>query len=78
MGKPLMIQAEDEERIENLKKKLRAKTKVEVLRAGLRLLEQETERIERIHRWKRSASIAAQQSTSVNRDFRRYSRFKRS
>jgi len=51
MGKPLMIQPEDEKRIETLKEKLGARTKVDVVRAGLHLLEEEAERRDRISRW---------------------------
>ena len=50
MGRPLMIQEEDERRIENLKRKLGIQRKVDVLRAGIDLLEKEAERRERIRR----------------------------
>lgn len=78
MGKPLMIQPEDEERIEALKAKLHARTKVEVVRAGLQLLEKETERRDRIERWRKSARLVTETSAKVNQEFQRYSRFKRS
>lgn len=77
MGKPLMIQPEDEQRIENLKERLGARTKVEVVREGLRLLEKETERRARIDRWKRVAGMVAGQSHEINREFQRNSRLKR-
>jgi hypothetical protein len=35
MGKPLMIQEEDERRIETLKRRLKIARKVDVLRAGI-------------------------------------------
>lgn len=76
MGKPLMIQPEDEKRIETLKQKTGARTKVEVVRAGLRLLENETERRDRIERWKKAAHLVADQSLEVNKDFQKYSRLK--
>jgi len=38
MGKPLMLQEADAERIESLKKRLRARTKIEVVRSALDLL----------------------------------------
>ena len=44
MGKPMMIQEDDEIKIEALKKKTGAKTKIEVLRRALVLLENEVDR----------------------------------
>jgi len=78
MGKPMMIQEEDERRIETLKHRLKIARKVDILRAGMDLLEKEAERGERILRWKRSAALAAKTSQQVNADFRPYSRLKRS
>ena len=78
MGKPLMIQPEDELRIEALKEKLGAPTKVDVVRQGLYLLEREAERRSRVQRWKRAAGIVAGHSAEVNQEFRAYSRLKRS
>lgn len=77
MGKPLMIQLEDEQRIENLKEKMGARTKVEVVRAGLRLLEQETERRARVNRWRKAAALVSEESQYVNREFQRHSRLRR-
>ena len=78
MGKPLMIQEEDERRIESLKRRLKIARKVDILRAGIDLLEKEADRRERILRWKRAASLAARTSQEVNAEFRPYSRLKRS
>jgi hypothetical protein len=78
MGKPLMIQEEDDRKIEILKEKIHAKTKVEVVRAGLALLEIETERRLRIENWKRTAKVVSATSAVVNREFRPHSRLKRS
>jgi len=50
MGKLLMIQPEDDTRIESLKKKLGVRTKVDVVRAGLQLLELQADRQGRISR----------------------------
>ena len=77
MGKPLMIQAEDEKAIEDLKERTGARTKVDVVRAGLRLLEKETERRERIIRWQRAAALVSRDSSEVNKEFQRNSRLKR-
>ena len=77
MGKPLMLQEEDDQKIELLKEKLHAKTKVEVVRAGLALLEIETERRLRIENWKRTAKIVSATSATVNREFQSHSRLKR-
>jgi hypothetical protein len=78
MGKPLMIQEEDERRIEQLKRRLGIQRKVDVLRAGINLLEKEAERRERIQRWKRAAALVAPSSREVNAEFQPHSRLKRS
>ena len=78
MGKPLMIQEEDERRIDNLKRRLGIQRKVDVLRAGIDLLEQEAERKDRIKRWKRSAALVSGTSREVNAEFQTHSRLKRS
>jgi len=44
MGKPLMIQEEDERRIEMLKRRLKILRKVDIVRAGIELLEKEADR----------------------------------
>ena len=77
MGKPLMIQEEDERRIESLKRRLGIQTKVDVLRAGIDLLEREVERRERIGRWKRATALVAPTSREVNAEFQVHSRLKR-
>ncbi len=48
MGKPLMLQEADAERIESLKKRLGARTKIEVVRSALDLLERDAERARRV------------------------------
>ena len=78
MGKPLMIQEEDERRIDSLKRRLKIARKVDIVRAGIDLLEKEADRRERILRWKRAAAIATRTSQEVNTEFRLYSRLKRS
>ena len=78
MGKLLMIQEEDERRIETLKRRLKIARKVDIVRAGIALLEKEADRRERVLRWKRAAALAAKTSGEVNADFRPYSRLKRS
>ncbi len=77
MGKPLMIQPEDDKRIEALKGKLGTKTKVDVVRAGLTLLEAETEKHERIKRWIKAAKLVAKESAEVNEEFRHASLLKK-
>lgn len=78
MGKPLMIQEEDDRRIDILKRRLKIARKVDIVRAAISLLEKEADRKERILRWKRAAALAAKTSRQVNADFRPYSRLKRS
>jgi hypothetical protein len=77
MGKPLMIQEEDDRRIESLRRRLGIQHKVDVLRAGIDLLEKEAERRERIRRWKRAAALVAPSSREVNAEFQAHSRLKR-
>jgi hypothetical protein len=78
MGKPLMIQEEDDRRIDVLKRRLKIARKVDIVRAALELLEKEADRRDRILRWKRAAAMAAATSREVNADFQPYSRLKRS
>ena len=78
MGKPLMIQQADDERIERLKTRLGIGTKIDVVRAGMDLLEQEALRRERLERWQRAAARVATDSARVNAEFRAHSRLKRS
>jgi hypothetical protein len=77
MGRPLMIQEDDERRIDDLKRRLGIHRKVDVLRAGMDLLEKEAERRERIRRWKQAAAVAASTSREVNAEFRPLSRLAR-
>ena len=77
MGKPLTIQATDEELIQELKDKLKLATKIEVVRRGLKLLEQKFERDQRILQWKKAASLVSRQSKKVNKEFQRHSRIKK-
>jgi hypothetical protein len=73
-----MIQEEDERRIDSLKRRLKIARKVDIVRAGIDLLEKEADRRERIVRWKRAAALSARTSKEVNAEFRPYSRLKRS
>lgn len=76
MGKPLMIQIEDDSLIERLKEKIGAKTKIEVVRSALALLEADVSRLERIKRWEKSAKIVGKSGLNVLKDFRASGRFK--
>jgi hypothetical protein len=77
MGKPLMIQEDDDRRIQSLQERLGIRRKVDVVRAGMALLEQEADRQTRVARWRRAAALAAPTSKAVNADFQAYSRLKR-
>ncbi len=72
-----MLQEADAERIEVLKQRMGARTKIEVVRTALDLLERDTARAERVRRWERAARLVAPESRAVNRDFRTHSRLKR-
>ncbi|OGQ34616.1 MAG: hypothetical protein A3F16_03170 [Deltaproteobacteria bacterium RIFCSPHIGHO2_12_FULL_43_9] len=77
MAKPLMIQEKDDQKIEELKEKLGAKTKIEVVRNALDLLAHQTARDERIARWKQIAQRVSKSSAEVLKEFQPYSRLKR-
>lgn len=77
MGKPLMIQEQDNDKIEELKKKLGMKTKIEVLRSALILLEEKLSREARIKRWKKAAHIIGTSSMEVLKEFQTEKRFKK-
>jgi len=77
MGKPLMLQEHDAERIESLKERLGARTKIEVVRSALELLERDAERAERVTRWQKAAKAAVRESRAVLREFRPHSRLRR-
>lgn len=77
MGKPMMLQEADADRIEALKKRLGARTKIAVVRSALDLLERDAARMERVARWRRVAKTVARRSAGVLRDFRPHSRLAR-
>ena len=77
MGKPLMLQEADDARIESLKKRLRARTKIEVVRSALDLLERDAERAERVAKWRKAAGVVARESRNALKDFRPHSRLHR-
>ncbi len=77
MGKPLMLQEADAERIEALKKRLDARTKIDVVRLTLDLLERDAEKADRVARWRRAARMVGRESRTVLREFHRHSRLRR-
>ena len=77
MGKPLMLQEADAERIEILKKRLGARTKISVVRSALDLLERDAEKAERVARWRKAARMVAVKSRTISREFQRHSRLAR-
>ena len=76
MGKPLTIQAEDDIKIEMLKKQLGLKTKIEVVRSALNLLEAEANRQTRVKRWQKAAHIVGGSGLEVLKAFVNPARFK--
>lgn len=74
MGIPLMIQESDNLRIEHLKKDFGIHKKIDVIRAGLSLLEKEAQRLKKIKRWKQAAKLVAKSSAEVNKEFQAHSR----
>ena len=76
MGKPLMIQPEDDNRIESLKEQTGARSKVDVVRAALTLLEEDVKRSERVKRWERAAKVVGKSGLDVLKEFQTKERFK--
>ena len=72
-----MLQEGDAARIESLKKRLGARTKIDVVRSALDLLERDAERAERVAKWRKAVGLVARESRSVLRDFRSQSRLRR-
>lgn len=76
MSIALMLQDEDNQRIEKLKKSLGIRKKVDVVRAALQLLEKDAARKKRIKRWKLAVKMVAKNSEEINKDFQHYSSLK--
>ncbi|HLB41724.1 MAG TPA: hypothetical protein VJN02_02530 [Gammaproteobacteria bacterium] len=76
MGIPLMIQKKDNQRIEHLKKDFGILKKIDVIRAGLALLEKEAARKKRIKRWQQAAKLVSKSSHKINKEFQHHSRIK--
>ena len=76
MGRPLTIQNEDDLKIESLKKQLGLKTKIEVVRSALNLLEAEANRQTRIKRWRKAAKIVGGSGLEIVKEFSNPNRFK--
>ena len=77
MGKPLMIQNEDNEKIEQLRDKLGVKTKIEVLRTALILLEEKIIKEARIKRWQKAAKLVGGTGLEVMKEFQTKKRFEK-
>jgi hypothetical protein len=77
MGKPLMIQEHDNDKIEELKVKLGMKTKIEVLRTALVLLEEKLSKEARIKRWQKASRIVGSTSMEVLKEFQTKKRFEK-
>ena len=73
----MMIQEADDRRIEALKRRLGIDRKVDVVRAGMALLEEKADREERMARWVRAVQRVAPESRRVNAELRPHSRLKR-
>lgn len=77
MGVPLMLQEADAKRIETLKQRLGARSKVDVVRTALDMLERAAERSDRVRRWERAVRLTSAESRRAVQDFRQHSRLKR-
>jgi Arc/MetJ-type ribon-helix-helix transcriptional regulator len=65
-GKALMLQEPDAKRITSLQHRIGAKSKVDVVRQALSLLERRLARADRDRRWARAVGLAATESRRVN------------
>jgi hypothetical protein len=74
MAKPLTIQNKDAERIQMLMKALHISKQIDVVRAGLDLLEQEAARQKRVARWAEATKAVSKQSKQINKEFQTHSR----
>ena len=77
MGKPLMIQTQDNDKIEELKARLGVKTKIEVLRSALILLEEKLSKEERVKRWQKASRIVGTSSMDTLKEFQTAQRFEK-
>lgn len=77
MGKPLMLRDDDYERIEMLRMRTHARTKIDVVRSALDLLEGQVARAERVEQWQRAAKLVSTESRRVLHEFQRHSRLRR-
>lgn len=71
MGKPLTIQEDDDQKIEELKVYFGAVSKIAVVRMALDLLEQERVRQEKSKRWVKAVHAVRGSSASTNKEFRK-------
>jgi hypothetical protein len=76
MGKLIMLKETDNRKIEQLKIKLGAKTKVEVIRSALELLEEKADRIIKAQQWKKAAQLVQKSSAAVMKEFQKNSRLR--
>jgi hypothetical protein len=76
MGKPFTIQIEDDLKIEDLKKKTGLKTKIEVVRMALNVLEFELAKQQKIQRWAKAAKIVGEVDFETLKEFQTKDRFK--
>ncbi len=77
MATALTIQDYDEVKLEHLKKVLKAKSKVDVLRRALDVLEREVAHAARRSRWKKAVQVVSEDSHAVNQEFQHYAQIKR-
>ena len=77
MGKPLMIQSKDNDKIEELKAKLGVKTKIEVFRLALVLLEEKLSKEARVKRWQSASRLVGNSSMDILKEFQTVQRFEK-
>ncbi len=77
MSRLLTIQDKDRERIEHLMKDFHIKKQIDVVRAGLALLEKEASRAERTRRWQQAAKAVSENSKAINKEFQQNTGLKR-
>lgn len=77
MGLPLTIQEDDNKLILKLQKELHLKSKIEVVRKGLRLLEDLSKKESQKTQWEYACKAVVESSQKINKEFQKHSLLKK-
>lgn len=76
MSALLKLKDEDLERLEYLQDAMKEKSKIDVLRKSLALLEEKVEKEKRVLQWRKAAKLVSKTSKEVNLDFQKNSKIR--